>query len=33
MGICDRYVLMKLVCFGSLVSDKATSGADVQRLG
>lgn len=33
MGICDRYVLMKLVCLGSMVLDKAASGADVQRLG
>lgn len=31
MGICDRYVLMKLVCLGSVVWDKAASGEDVQR--
>lgn len=31
MGICDRYVLMKLVCLGSMVLDEAASGADVQR--
>lgn len=33
MGTCDRYVLMKLVCLGSIVWNKAASTADVQRWG
>lgn len=26
MGICDRYVLKKLVCLGSMLWDKTISG-------
>lgn len=33
MGTSDRYVLMKLVCLGSVVWSKAASVADVQRWG
>lgn len=33
MGICDRYVLMKLVSLGSAVCGKGASAADVQWSG
>lgn len=33
MGICDRYVLMKLVCLGNVVLDKAVSGSECSEVG